>query len=225
VNQLAAKPRWAEKVSRARVRRLYETDAAGIVDDELIDEVGYALLARCESILTVTEAHHGRVSCPHCDALILREDSPAGSAVLHCAHCGWTMPWADYHRTYKGRQLYGGGAVGIFREFVARFPTLADPRAKMLAVDRLLHEFHTGLKEPGRPVAANLLDARGLQEVIDFLDALNYGSGTGERAERAARWHERLHSLSWSRHFVIPGPEDPRPAGRSAGHPGEEAGE
>ncbi len=48
------KPRWAGRVSRAQILQLYATDAKGIVDEELIDEVGYALLTRCESITAVT---------------------------------------------------------------------------------------------------------------------------------------------------------------------------
>jgi hypothetical protein len=35
--------RWARRVEQEKIRRLYETDARGIVDDELIDEVGYAM--------------------------------------------------------------------------------------------------------------------------------------------------------------------------------------
>ena len=36
-----ALPRWAPRVPQDKVRRLYETDARGIYDDELIDDVGY----------------------------------------------------------------------------------------------------------------------------------------------------------------------------------------
>ena len=33
------------------IRRLYETDARGIYDEDLINEVGHGLLARCESFI------------------------------------------------------------------------------------------------------------------------------------------------------------------------------
>jgi hypothetical protein len=55
---------WNPKVPQAKIRRLYETDARGIVDEELINEVGIALYARCQSILLLRGA---RVQCPHCD--------------------------------------------------------------------------------------------------------------------------------------------------------------
>jgi hypothetical protein len=43
--------RWAPRVNPSLIRRLYEADARGIVDDELFDDVGSALHARCQSIL------------------------------------------------------------------------------------------------------------------------------------------------------------------------------
>ena len=34
-------PAWARRVPQRKIRRLYETDAKGIYDEDLIDEVGY----------------------------------------------------------------------------------------------------------------------------------------------------------------------------------------
>ena len=48
--------RWASRVNPATIRRLYETDARGIVDEDLIDEVGFALYARCQSILCASDS-------------------------------------------------------------------------------------------------------------------------------------------------------------------------
>ena len=52
-------PTWAPRVPKALIRRFYETDAKGIYDEELIDEVGYALLARCQSFITANLARAG----------------------------------------------------------------------------------------------------------------------------------------------------------------------
>ena len=38
---------WARRVSRAKVRRLYQSDALGLLDRDLLDEVGYGMYARC----------------------------------------------------------------------------------------------------------------------------------------------------------------------------------
>ena len=44
-------PRWAGRVPQHTIKRLYETDARGIYDEELIDEIGWGLHARCQSLL------------------------------------------------------------------------------------------------------------------------------------------------------------------------------
>jgi hypothetical protein len=40
--------RWAHKLRPEKLRRLYELDAQGLADAELIDEVGDTLYSRCE---------------------------------------------------------------------------------------------------------------------------------------------------------------------------------
>lgn len=52
------------------IRRLYETDAKGIYDGDLIDEVGYGLLARCESFIRANRARAGEVPCPECGQIV-----------------------------------------------------------------------------------------------------------------------------------------------------------
>jgi hypothetical protein len=196
------KIRWAPKVARARIRRLYETDAQGIVDEAQIDDVGWALWQRCDSILTVTAAHYGRVRCPACQALIERlNPRPADERVV-CAACGWQISWAAYHQTYRGKQLFGANAVGIFEAFHRDFPQARAANAKMLLIDQLIHAFHVGLTELGRPVGANLIEG-SLDEVIHFLDALTNGgaSATGLSDARAT-WRRELDSTSWAHLFI-----------------------
>ncbi|MFX7640585.1 hypothetical protein ABTJ59_19995, partial [Acinetobacter baumannii] len=53
--------RWAPRVPPAIVRRLYQSDASSLQDDDLVNEVGFALYARCRSIQTATSAHNGVV--------------------------------------------------------------------------------------------------------------------------------------------------------------------
>ena len=105
---------WARRVAQQKIRRLYETDARGIVDEDLIDDVGYAMLARCESILIATRAHAGDVMCKGCRANIARREGGV-AAVLLCDACGWTSSWGEYHKSYKRQQLHGGAATPISR--------------------------------------------------------------------------------------------------------------
>ncbi len=61
---MMARIQWAAKVRRDLIWRLYRDDARGLVDDALIDAVGFALYQLCESILMVTARN--RVPCPQC---------------------------------------------------------------------------------------------------------------------------------------------------------------
>jgi hypothetical protein len=47
---------WAERVSRRDIQRLYESDAQGMLDTELLDEVHYAIYARVCDMFEVREA-------------------------------------------------------------------------------------------------------------------------------------------------------------------------
>lgn len=193
-------PTWAPRVPKAKIRQLYESDARGIYDQELIEEVGYALLARCESFILACQAVHGEAPCPRCGAIVHHGVDKA--EWLRCA-CGWELTWGDYFRTIQRRQLSGAEPVlRLFRDFIDRFPSARSPRARMLLIDHLLHGFHWYYKDnsPTRPVAVNLIEGR-LADVIAFLDALTYGAGStpGLRDEKA-RWDVNIQpALGWGR--------------------------
>jgi predicted RNA-binding Zn-ribbon protein involved in translation (DUF1610 family) len=187
--------RWSPKLRPEKLQRLYETDARGIVDEELIDEVGYTLYSRCDSILTVTEAFAGRLKCPRCSVVSERETGTGGAAArLHCPGCGWEASWHEYHKSWQHRQLWGGNAVPVFQEFVRRFPTATTPRQKMLLIDQLIHGYHHDLRRDcyNRPAAANLIEG-GLKQVIEFLDRLTYGEGsTPGLGQARSAWREKV---------------------------------
>ncbi len=194
-------PTWAPRVPQHLIRRLYESDAQGIYDDDLLDEVGWALRARCESFIAAVWAVRGRAPCPACGEVVLHHGQP--DEVLRCA-CGWQLPWRDYFATIQHKQLSGADPVlALFREFVAAFPSATTSRQKMLLIDRLIHGFHYHLATGAtRAVAVNLLEGR-LHEVMSFLDSLSYGdsSSPGLRETRqtwrqtidatAERWKDR----------------------------------
>lgn len=189
--------RWAQRVRQDKVRRLYALDAKGILDEELINDVGYSMLARCESIRAVTRAHLGRAACPCCKREI--EHTGAKEHFLTCP-CGWRGKWRDYHRTYQGKQLVAGHAYPSFLAFIERWPPARTPRDKMLAIDALIHAFHGEFKgHAGRPAACNVIEGTML-ELVTLLDDLAYGPrSTAEVAERARRWREATRQ-SWWRH-------------------------
>ena len=154
----SARPRWAGRVPRWKIARLYATDAKAIVDEELIDEVGFALLARCDSILTATEAHKGRVTCPQCSRIIAH-DVWTNRELLRCTDCGWEIAWPDYHKSYRRKQLHAGGMEPFIKEFMDRFPETRTPRQKMILIDTLIHRLHWELRWR-RPTRRNQLHRR-----------------------------------------------------------------
>jgi ribosomal protein L37AE/L43A len=184
-------PEWAPRVAQAKIRRLYELDALGIHDEDLLDEVGYALLARCRSFITANQAVAGQATCPVCGGGIAHNRGK--EEVLHCLACGWELTWGAYFATIQHRQLSGAEPVlTLFGEFVTRFPAAATPAEKMLAIDNLIHGFHWYQKfGPTRPVAVNLIEGR-LGEVIAFLDRLSLGpESTPGIQEKHAEWEEK----------------------------------
>jgi ribosomal protein L37AE/L43A len=145
--------------------RLYTADAEMLHDDELIDDVGWRLLARCEDVLLVT---HSRVICPDCGTTF---DVPwigqPDDRVSICPKCGWSITSGEYHRTFEHRDLNGAGAREAFAAYVSRFPRLRTYREKMMAIDRLVHTVH----KTGGVAARNLFEGRARLN-LQTLDAL-----------------------------------------------------
>ncbi len=188
-------PVWAPRVKPYLIRRLYEIDAQGRLDEELVDEVGWALYSRCDSFLRAREAVQGRVICPVCGSPILH--SRQANEVMRCPACGWECPIRVYLETIKNQQLNGGPEVAdLFQEYIDRLPQAKEPAEKMLCIDRLIHGFHHFLTSgrTRRPVGVNLIDGH-LGFVVDFLDHLTYGPGsTPGTQETHAAWREKIYA-------------------------------
>lgn len=191
---------WAPRVRQMDIRRLYESEAQGRIDEELLEEVGISLYARCESWCLAFEARNGRVHCPRCDSIIAHNCHPED--LLVCS-CGWHTTWQEYYRTIRRQQLHGLEPVAdLFRAYQQRYAAAATPGEKMLAIDALLHEFHLILAFPNwnvpdkwiktRCVAVNLINGT-YHEVITFLDTLNYGTNASPEmlAERQS-WRKTI---------------------------------
>ena len=184
---------WAPRVPQTLIRRLYETDARGIYDEALIDDVGWRLYGRCDSFVAAVEAVRGRARCGACGEIVAHDGAP--EAWLRCPACGWETTWGAYFATIQHRQLSGAEPVlALFRAYMAAFADARGPRQKMLLIDRLIHEFHRSLlDEPTRTTAVNLIEGR-YHQVVDFLDDLTYGDGSSPGArETRHRWRETIH--------------------------------
>jgi len=190
---------WSPRVSQQKIRSLYEKDANGIIDEELIDDIAFSFLVRCQDIITVTDASLGKVKCIKCETLIYHNGNK--DEVLNCNKCSWKTTWGTYLKSYQRKQLHGGTALEAFKNFVAKLPKARTPEEKMILIDRLIHEAHqwTGpnFKEPvfTRPVAVNIIGGK-MKDVIIFLDQLSRGSVRKEThnewAKRASTWDKYL---------------------------------
>jgi ribosomal protein L37AE/L43A len=193
-------PDWAPRLPPGKIKRLYELDARGIYDEEFLDEVGWALKARCESFLHANRAVSGEAICPVCDQLVAHQHGK--DEMLICQSCGWQASWKAYFKTIQHKQLSGAEPVlNLFSEFIEKFPKARSPQEKMFLIDRLLHGFHYYGKTPTRPVAINLIEGR-LSEVMDFLDELSYGNqSTPGTREQYGEWFEKSQN---ARHWGKP---------------------
>jgi len=203
MSQAQAPIRWEPRVPKRKIRLLYETDAKGIYDEELIDDVGFSLLARCQSFREAMEARRGRAKCHGCGHVIVHDaghSKEAKARLLRCERCGWQVTWGEYFRNIQHKQLCGPDLETLFSAFVDRFPRARTPREKMVEIDRLLHGFHYAVATgPRRPAAVNLIEGR-LWDVIAFLNELTYGdASTPGTRDADASWRKDMNAAlaSW----------------------------
>ena len=184
-------PKWAQRVAKTKIKRLYELDAKGICNEDLLDEVGYALYARCQSFIEACRATSGEVYCPVCNTIILHNQDK--ESLLICPGCEWQLTWGVYFTTIQHKQLSGAEPVlKLFKEYINKFPRANSNQLKMFYIDKLLHGFHWSVRYgPIRPVAINLIEGR-LSDVIKFLDALSYGpDSTPGMIQNQTEWFEK----------------------------------
>jgi hypothetical protein len=211
-NGTKADIRWAPRVPQDLVRRLYDLDAQGIYDEELLTDVGWRLRARCESFISAVEAFQGRAPCPKCGAVIAHTSQP--EEILVCPACGWSLAWKDYFATFQHRQLSGAEPVLIlFRAYIQQFSHSREPQEKMLAIDRLIHGFHWWMQanQETRTTAVNLIEGR-YHEVVDFLDRLTYGPNSSPGLRQTwLEWRAIIHRTgeNWKDEKLKRKPQDP----------------
>lgn len=171
---------WSPKLSRQTLKRLYESDAKGLMDEELIDNVGYTLYARClqgrdERLLIES----GKLKCHHC-AEILKVRGMG--ALIECP-CGYQYMFRDYMRSFRTANMPSGAATAIFNAFIEDWPRARGYAEKMRLVDGLIHEFHINLNSgvKGRFVGVNLIEG-SKKQIEDLILGLAYGgSGSTEK--------------------------------------------
>jgi hypothetical protein len=192
-------PVWAPRLSKVQIQRLYQSCGRDLLDEELVDDVGFSLYSRCISMLKVSEAIRGKPPCPVCEttAQLDQESIP----FVRCANCGWMCPWDQYQKTYQRKGLSAGGLEPFVKDFVHRFPATHSHRERMLLIDRLIHRFHweSDDVDDGRPGATSLIEGK-MKDVMAFLDRLSYGDDIPPDIERTREeWRRKWRENAWSR--------------------------
>ena len=193
-------PRWASRIPKGKIARLYEDDAAGMQDEALINDVAFTLLSRCKSMLTVEAARNGLAACPACDAVV--EHGAERDTLLACGSCDWTGSWEDYRGSFQKKHLIAPGLIPFCREYVQRLPRAQTLKEKMYWIDWIIHRFHwEGTALPGQPGAVCLIQGRA-SDVNEFLSNLSAGTHrSGGPGDLGGLWTEaqREQIRKWRR--------------------------
>lgn len=164
------KCKWADKVSRNKLVKLYQDEAKGLLDEDLLNEIGYTFYTRCKQARDTRERlEKGEIICHYCGTV---HQAASYTALISCP-CGYYYTYREYRRSCNANNVPGGRAAEIFRAFSDNWLLCKSVSEKMLLIDRLVHECHvstmTGVK--GRSVCMNLMDGT-LTQIKDMLDML-----------------------------------------------------
>jgi ribosomal protein L37AE/L43A len=191
-------PKWEHRLSKNQIERLYKSVGDGFLDEELINDVGFSLLARCKSILKVCDAVKGRPHCPICDTHVLVKWEK--DELLRCPECDWTCPWKAYQKTYKYKHLFVGGLESYVREFVAKLEVTRSLSEQLILIDTLIHRFHweqTSIS--GRPGVCSLIEGK-MKDTMVFLDHLTYGDRIPDHVHQTREeWRKKWSVNPWSK--------------------------
>ncbi len=189
-------PRWAPRLTKEQIRKLYTACGKGILDAELIDDAGFSLYARCESMLEVDKAVFGKPICPKCETAV--EKKGAEPSMLICPVCAWKCPEKIYHKTYKHKNLSPGGMKGFITVFVGKFKKTHSHAERLVLIDTLIHQFHWA-SGSGRPAAVNFIEGT-MKDIMPFLDSLSYGDKIpADIKQKRAEWRKLWQNNPWSR--------------------------
>ena len=181
-------PPWAARIPKESIARIYEDDAEGMYDEQLINNIAFMLLMRCESMVIAEDARNGRALCPICGKII-DHDAQKGT-ILECPYCSWTGSWKDYRASMDGLHLIAPGLIPFLIEFSKNMTDKLSLKEKVYWIDWLIHRVHwEGTALPGQPGAVCLIRGRA-HDVNEFLDQLTAGTHRENKVELSNLWSE-----------------------------------
>lgn len=189
VEKKREKIKWSPRIKPDLIQQLYQTDAQGMQDTELCDEVGMRLYFRCQTIVRV---QNDEVACPLCGSVFVIQTAHK-EEVTACptTDCEWYTTRIEYQKSWSKKRIWGANAIPAFSEFYNRYPKGQTYKDKMLLIDKLIHSFHWNLKLnlPARSAANNLIEGSH-DQVVAFLDQLS-----GIDTEGKTAWRETVETM------------------------------
>lgn len=147
------------------------SDAKGIQDMFLVEEIGLTLYLRCKYGKEDME-RMGKyiIRCHNCDRELM------GDSDFRQCGCGYQYSYREYRRNYRKNNMPTGAATKVFEMFMTKWTIAKGYSEKMILIDTLLHEFHLSLISGAmnRPVAMNFIDGTR-QKVERVIGMLYYG--------------------------------------------------
>jgi len=188
---------WTPRVDSEKVARLYESEARGLLDEELLEDVALSIYCRLQSVTIATTAALGRVECPCC-----LEITPRESEVIQCPQCGWQVLWSEYFASYHAKHLIWGGAFPAVRDYMDGYLAARTTRDKLMLIDRFIHFCHWEMiRNPGRPAATMVLEGKQWQ-VLELIERLAYSDASAsELVEERRHWQEKHTPTYHDPHF------------------------
>jgi hypothetical protein len=183
--ELDGRIRWAPMLPAHELVALYEADAQGLLDDDLLDDVGWRLWERLVDVLLVSD---GRVRCPGCGTeLQVRAPGRDPDEVVACPGGDWQVTPRAWHASWRHRDL--NGRCEQFERYTAAWPAARTVRDRMLLIDAVVHALHVASRDdaPGNFAARNFLEG-SRPKIVALLDALAHGPGSHIAADARARW-------------------------------------
>ncbi len=182
---------WAKRVSRRDIQRLYESDAKGLRDEDLLNEIHYAIYVRVCDMFEVRDAQQfGRVKCRQCKTPVSQPyqmGTRNKHKVLKCEKCGWQVTCGEFYKSYTGKSLLPGSVVDIFERYLEGFSKAKTPSQKMLLIDWLIHQFHVMQDVAQKPVGQNVIQGTA-DQVCELIESLAYGPGNTQGLSSQAEW-------------------------------------
>ena len=150
------KYKWSPRVSLSKLKRLYQSSAKMLLDDKLLDDIGFTLYYRCLQGKEEREFYHNnKLKCHNCGKILSYNNR---NDFLQCG-CGYQYTPREYGRSYQNEWMPHGKAQPVFDGFIEKWPKAKTEAEKMNLIDWVIHECHkciiTGSKADS--VAKNLL--------------------------------------------------------------------